>query len=137
MIIDFCDTTHHHLRLHHFSVLLKCLHRGNTDEKSSQDYWAIGKTWNYGSPVQNLQMCFLTHKKNFIAVIILYISIRCYNVYVYGSISVRWIVHTLMLNRTYKRQSLCGVFAQSSVLQPSILLQQQLLVVNVNLDVVR
>ena len=36
MIINFCDTTHHHLRLHHFSVLFKCLHRGNTDEKAAK-----------------------------------------------------------------------------------------------------
>ena len=57
---------------------------------------AIGKTRNYRIPD-----VLLTHEKNFTAVIISYISISAT---MYGSTSVRWIVHTITLKRTYELQ---------------------------------
>ena len=48
------------------------------------------------------RMCFLTDEKNFTAVII--------GATMYGSTSVRRVVHTLTPNRTYKRQPLSGTF---------------------------
>ena len=62
---------------------------------------AIGKTRNCGIPD-----VLLIHEKNFTAVIIGYISIRCYDV---CSTSIRWIVHTLMLKRTYEWQPVAGL----------------------------
>ena len=54
----------------------------------------------------------------------------------YGSTSVRWIVHTLVSNRTYECQPLSGAFDCSSVyiaINPTAIVGT----VNVNLDVAR